>query len=89
MRKSRYTEEQIAYALRQAELGTPVDITHAPPELDFAKVFAHALERVVKVILWGPWAPFQKQMEENSCAAATAIPGIAKLTSPGVSMRLQ
>jgi len=24
MKKSRYTEEQIAYALRQAELGTPV-----------------------------------------------------------------
>lgn len=25
MKKSRYTEEQIAFALRQAELGTPVD----------------------------------------------------------------
>lgn len=24
MKKSRYTEEQIAYALKQAELGTPV-----------------------------------------------------------------
>lgn len=24
MKKSRYTEEQVAYALRQAELGTPV-----------------------------------------------------------------
>lgn len=24
MKKTRYTEEQIAYALRQAELGTPV-----------------------------------------------------------------
>ena len=24
MKKNRYTEEQIAYALRQAELGTPV-----------------------------------------------------------------
>lgn len=25
MKKSRYTEEQIAFALKQAELGTPVD----------------------------------------------------------------
>lgn len=27
MRKSRYSDEQIAAALRQAEIGTPIDIT--------------------------------------------------------------
>ncbi len=40
------------------------DITHEPPGLDFAKVFAHARDRGVKVILWVPWVPFQKQMDQ-------------------------
>ena len=71
MRKSRYTEEQISCALRQAELGTPVDITHAPPELDFAKVLAHAKERGVKVILWAPGRPSRSRW--RTCSHFTRI----------------
>lgn len=40
------------------------DIVHAPPGLDFEKVFAHAKARGVKVILWVPWRPFRKQIDE-------------------------
>ena len=41
-----------------------VDIVHAPPGLDFEKVFAHAKARGVKVILWVPWQPFRKRIDE-------------------------
>ena len=35
MKKSRFTEEQIAYALKQAELGTTVgEIWYAPASVD-------------------------------------------------------
>jgi alpha-glucosidase len=40
------------------------DVAHPPAGLDFSQVFSHAKEKGVKVILWVPWEPFQKQMDE-------------------------
>ena len=51
MRKSRYSDEQIAAALRQAEIGTPVaEITR---KLGVSEATFYVLEEA----LWQPWHP--------------------------------
>ncbi len=34
MKKSKFTEEQIAFALKQAEMGTPVEDVRRPPAFE-------------------------------------------------------
>ena len=88
MKKSRYTEEQIAYALRQAELGTPVAELPTEPVAIFGASGGLALLRRTMLDDSGPFAgDFFCYLEDADLAWRARLRGCAGPPSPSSSRR--